>query len=111
MDVEFDVEEVEELDVLELLEVALDPELCVDVGVAEVELAVVAWESAHAIAPPSDSIAATLPAATARRARQAFGLLRSVAMVSSFAPRAGSQSGATVRSLRKTGVNARTRTG
>ena len=81
MEVELDVE-VEEVDVLELLDVALDPELCVDEGAADVDVVVVACESAHAIAPPSESIAARLPAATARRARHAFGLLRSLAMVS-----------------------------
>jgi hypothetical protein len=69
--------------VLELFDdVALDPDFCVDAGAADVDLVVVACESAHAIAPPIDSIAATLPAATARRARHAFGLLRSVAIVS-----------------------------
>jgi hypothetical protein len=86
--VELDVE-VEELGVLELLDVALDPEPCVEVEAADVDAVVVVCESAHAIAPPSDSIAATLPAATARRARHALGLLRSVAIVSSLAHRAG----------------------
>lgn len=72
-----------ELDELDELDVSLeeeDEEEAVFDDDAVVDFVLVCWESAHAIAPPRESTAATLPAATARLVRCAFGFFRSMAI-------------------------------
>jgi hypothetical protein len=64
---------------LDELDVSLEEEAVFDDD-AVVDFVLVCWESAHAIAPPRESSAATLPAATARLVRCAFGFFRSMAI-------------------------------
>jgi hypothetical protein len=76
--------------------------------VAEVwvlDLALEALASLHAIAPPSESAATTLAAATARRVRCALGLRRGVSTVAPGSGGRGLRSGPTVRTPGKTEVS------
>jgi hypothetical protein len=81
----------------------VDPLVVFDDVAAVAVFVLVVWLSLHAIAPPSERAVATLSAATARRARWARGLRRSI--IGGLLGE-GSRSGPTVRMPGKTAVSA-----